>query len=110
MFTTASTSAIDGRSFLMIYGALCAAALPAVALTWHRAPGARADLRRNPAGTECALAAALFGVAAIWLAAPDIASALGVEREGRPLGGGRSGGCGGGGGCGSGCGGCGGCG
>ena len=63
------------------------------------------DLRRNPVGGECALAAALFGGAALWLAAPEIASALGVEREGAPSSGG-----GGGGGCGSGCGGCGGCG
>jgi uncharacterized protein (TIGR04222 family) len=66
---------------------------------------ARADLERNPIGGECALAAALFGGAVLWLAAPDIASALGVEREATSSGGG--GGGGGGGGCG-GCGGCGG--
>lgn len=63
------------------------------------------DLRRNPIGGQCALAAALFGGAALWLAAPDIASALGVEREGASSAGGAGGG-----GCGSGCGGCGGCG
>jgi uncharacterized protein (TIGR04222 family) len=62
------------------------------------------DLRRNPVGGECALAAALFGASVLWLASPDIASALGVEREATSSGGG------GGGGCGSGCGGCGGCG
>lgn len=60
------------------------------------------DLRRNPGGGECALAAALFGGGALWLAAPDVASALGVEREDT-----WSAGSGGGGG---GCGGCGGCG
>ena len=60
------------------------------------------DLRRNPIGGECALAAALFAV--LWLAAPDIASALGVEREAGERAGGGAGGCG------SGCGGCGGCG
>lgn len=63
------------------------------------------DLRRNPIGGECALAAALFGASVLWLASPDIASALGVERESVSGWGG-----GGGGGCGSGCGGCGGCG
>ncbi len=62
------------------------------------------DLRRNPIGGECALAAALFGASVLWLASPDIASALGVEREGTSNSGGSGGGCG------SGCGGCGGCG
>jgi uncharacterized protein (TIGR04222 family) len=66
---------------------------------------AHEDLKRNPIGGECALAAALFGGAVLWIAAPDIASALGVERESSSLGNG-----GGGGGCGGGCGGCGGCG
>lgn len=65
------------------------------------------DLRRNPIGGECALAAALFGASVLWLASPDIASALGVEREAASRSGGGGGG-GGGGGCGSGCGGCGG--
>jgi uncharacterized protein (TIGR04222 family) len=65
---------------------------------------AHADLERNPIGGECAVAAALFGSAVLWLAAPDIASALGVEREATSSGGGGGGGCGGG------CGGCGGCG
>lgn len=69
---------------------------------WRDAHG---DLRRNPIGGECALAAALFGASVLWLASPDIASALGVEREsasGSGSGGGGSG-CGG-----CGCGGCGG--
>lgn len=65
---------------------------------------AHADLRRNPVSGQSALTAALFGGAALWLAAPEIASALGVEREQSGSGGG-GGGCGGGG-----CGGCGGCG
>jgi len=65
------------------------------------------DLRRSPSGGECALVAALFGAGALWLAAPDTASALGVERENTT----SAGGGGGGGGWGwGGCGGCGGCG
>lgn len=41
----------------------------------------RHDLHRNPIAGEGALAAALFGGAALWLAEPAIASALGVPRE-----------------------------
>jgi uncharacterized protein (TIGR04222 family) len=41
----------------------------------------RNDLHRNPIPGESALAAALFGGAALWLAEPAIASALGVPRE-----------------------------
>jgi uncharacterized protein (TIGR04222 family) len=61
---------------------------------------AHADLRRNPIGGESALVAALFGAGALWLAAPDIALALGVEREKAASGGGGRGGSCGGGGCG----------
>jgi len=73
----------------------------------HRWRDAHDDLRRQPIGGECALVAALFGGAALWLAAPELASALGVEREHTTSGGGGGGGDGG---CGGGCGGCGGCG
>jgi uncharacterized protein (TIGR04222 family) len=64
------------------------------------------DLRRHPVSGQSALTAALFGGAALWLAAPEIASALGVERE-HAAGSGSGGGGGscGGGGCGGGCGG-----
>jgi uncharacterized protein (TIGR04222 family) len=91
----------------------------------HRS--ARSELRRSPASGETAMAAALFGGGALWLAEPAFASALDVPREaaGRNgwnagSGGCSSGGCGGascgsggsdggGGGCGGGgCGGCGG--
>jgi uncharacterized protein (TIGR04222 family) len=69
------------------------------------------DLRRSPVSGHSTMTAALFGGAALWLAAPEIASALGVEREwahgtSSPNSGG--GGGGGGGGCGCGGGGCGG--
>ncbi len=70
------------------------------------------DLRRTPVSGHSTMTAALFGGAALWLAAPEIASALGVEREwahgtSAPYGGGGGGGDGGGGcgGCGGGCGG-----
>ena len=65
-----------------------------------------ADLRGFSGLSHGALAVALFGGAALWLAAPEFASALGVERESAAGGGGGGGGCGGGcGGCGGGCGG-----
>jgi len=67
---------------------------------------AHQDLKSNPGGGDWTLAAALFGGAALWLAAPELASALEVEREAAAHGGSS----GGGGGCGGGCGGCGGCG
>lgn len=69
----------------------------------YRWRDAHDDLRRNPVGSECALVAALFGAGALWLAAPDIASALGVDRENAASRGGDGGGWGG-----CGCGGCGG--
>jgi uncharacterized protein (TIGR04222 family) len=69
------------------------------------------DLRRTPVSGHSTMTAALFGGAALWLAAPEIASALGVEREwahgAAPQTSGGGGG-GDGGGCGGGCGGCGG--
>jgi uncharacterized protein (TIGR04222 family) len=72
----------------------------------------REELRERPAAAEVALAAALFGGAALWLAEPAVASALGVPRdEGDARAAHR--GCSAGGGCsscGGGCGGCGGCG
>ena len=68
----------------------------------ERSRAAHDELRRHPPAGDGALAAALFGAGALWLADPDLAAALGVEREQS----GRSGGYG----CGGGCGGCGGCG
>lgn len=83
----------------------------------------RGDLQRSPVAAESALAVALFGSAALWLADPALATTLDVPREDESSlyrgGGGCSsagscsgvvGGCGGGGGGGGGCGGCGGCG
>jgi uncharacterized protein (TIGR04222 family) len=68
---------------------------------WRAACG---DPKSQAVAGDRALTAALFGGAALWFAAPDIASALGlpIEQQGRGGGGGGSGGCGGG------CGGCGG--
>jgi uncharacterized protein (TIGR04222 family) len=83
----------------------------------------RDDLRRVPVAGESALAVALFGGGALWLADPRLASALDVPREdvagwqrrdiacsaggscGVGIGGCAGGGGGGGGGCGGGCGG-----
>jgi uncharacterized protein (TIGR04222 family) len=68
-----------------------------------RERSARAELRRTPRTGEAAMAAALFGGAALWLAEPALASALDVPRE-AARGPGTSGGgsCSGGGGCGGG--------
>jgi uncharacterized protein (TIGR04222 family) len=84
-------------------------------LILERWRASRADLRRHPGADEGAMAAALFGGGALWLAAPEIASAFGIPREEeaprRWYGGGHDGfhgGCSldaGGGGCGGGCGG-----
>lgn len=74
----------------------------------------REELRRRPGVGESALAVALFGGGALWLADPAAAAALGVPREDESGGGrwgsNRPGGCGAGGGgsCGGGGGGCGG--
>jgi uncharacterized protein (TIGR04222 family) len=72
----------------------------------ERLRGERESLLRQPAASQSALTAALFGAGALWLAEPAIASALGVPRE-EDLSTGTSGtsGGGGGGGCGGGCGG-----
>jgi len=68
------------------------------------------SLRRQAIPGQVGLGAALFGGAALWLAAPEFASAFGVERETASAGsggggGGGGGGCGGGGCGGGGCGG-----
>lgn len=83
----------------------------------RRSRDERDDLRRHPLARDSTAAAALFGGGALWLAAPEVASALDVPREdgsGWWQGAKRGGGCsmGGGGGCGaiSSCGGGGGCG
>jgi uncharacterized protein (TIGR04222 family) len=96
--------AVEVVGTLWLTGAVPTATARGRAALW-RWRDAHDDLRRNPIGAESALVAALFGGAALWLAAPELASALGVEREATSSGGG-----GGGGGCGGGCGGCGGCG
>ncbi len=65
----------------------------------------RDDLRRHPGMGESAMTTALFGGAALWVADPAIASALGVPREGDSGAGWRGGGggsCSAGGGCSSG--------
>ncbi|MBW3607879.1 MAG: TIGR04222 domain-containing membrane protein [Actinobacteria bacterium] len=73
----------------------------------------RQALRERPAAGDVALAAALFGGAALWLAEPAFASAIGVPRDEAETDTGRrgcsaGGGCSSfGGGCGGGCGGCG---
>jgi uncharacterized protein (TIGR04222 family) len=68
-----------------------------------RERSARAELRRTPRTGEAAIAAALFGGAALWLAEPALASALDVPREAaRGAGGGTGASCSGGGGCGGG--------
>ena len=68
-----------------------------------RERAARAELRRTPRTGEAAIAAALFGGAALWLAEPALASALDVPREAaRGAGTSAAGSCSGGGGCGGG--------
>jgi uncharacterized protein (TIGR04222 family) len=68
-----------------------------------RERSARAELRRTPRSGEAAIAAALFGGAALWLAEPALASALDVPRESaRSAAGGAGSSCSGGGGCGGG--------
>jgi uncharacterized protein (TIGR04222 family) len=76
--------------------------------------GDREELRDRPASGDAALAAALFGGAALWLAEPAFASVLGVPRD-EAESDAAARGCSAGGGCsspggGGGCGGCGGCG
>jgi hypothetical protein len=85
-------------------------------LRHHRSE--REDLGRFAVSGESALTAALFGGAALWVAAPDIAQALDVPREEASSWIGSSSSCSAAGGCaaagdptgGGGCGGCGGCG
>jgi len=76
----------------------------------HRWRAQHDVLREEPQSGQGALAVALFGGAALWLAAPELAVAMDIEREQAASGGGGGGGgCGGGGcgggGCGGGCGG-----
>lgn len=106
---------------VMVLGVLCAAiALLRRPHATHRGReivrrwrAERQTLRERPAAGDAALAAALFGGAALWLAEPAFASAIGVPRDEGETDTGRrgcsaAGGCSScGGGCGGGCGGCG---
>jgi uncharacterized protein (TIGR04222 family) len=67
-----------------------------------RERAARAELRRTPRTGEAAIAAALFGGAALWLAEPALASALDVPREAARGTAGSGSSCSGGGSCGGG--------